>query len=81
VKGSNNLKGKKKSRLNGLFIISNKDDTPPNSSRNPKVNPKTNHRKKNRVGACSLTHNTSGVGKHLGALGWVHDKLTSESSS
>jgi hypothetical protein len=44
-------------------------DMPPNSSRDPKVGPKVKQRKKKRVGACSLTHNTLGVRGHVGASG------------
>jgi hypothetical protein len=45
-------------------------DTPPNSSRDPKVGPRAKQQKKKRVGAHSLTHNTSKVGRHAEALGW-----------
>jgi hypothetical protein len=43
---------------------------PPNSVRDPKVGPKMKQQKKKSVGAHSLTHNTSGVGGCVGALGW-----------
>ncbi len=34
----------------------------PNFSKDPKLGPRTKQRKKKRIGACSLTHNTLGVG-------------------
>jgi len=43
---------------------------PPNSSRDPKVCPRVKQRKKKRIGAHSLIHNTSGVGGHARALRW-----------
>jgi hypothetical protein len=55
-------------------------DTPPNSSKDPKVCPKAKQQKNKRIGAHSLTHITLRVRGHVGALGWDEDKLTSESS-
>jgi hypothetical protein len=55
------------------------DDEPPNSSRDPKVGPKTKQWKK-RIGAHFLSHSISGVGGHVRAPGWDYDKLTSENS-
>jgi len=43
---------------------------PPNSSRDPKVGPRVKQYKKKKVGACSLTLNTSRVGGCAGVLGW-----------
>ncbi len=45
-------------------------DVPPNSSRDPKVGPKMKEWKKKKIGARSLTHNTSGVGGCDGAPRW-----------
>jgi NAD(P)H-dependent flavin oxidoreductase YrpB (nitropropane dioxygenase family) len=45
-------------------------DMPPNSLKVPNVGLKLKQRKKKRVGARSLIHNTLGVGGHVGALGW-----------
>ncbi len=45
-------------------------DAPPNFSRDPKVGPIMNQRKKKRVGACSLIRNISGVGGHAKVLRW-----------
>jgi hypothetical protein len=45
-------------------------DAPPNFLRNPNVGPKAKQWKKKKVGPRFLTHNTSGVGGHVGALGW-----------
>ncbi len=44
----------------------NEVDMPPNSSRDPKVDPKAKQWKKKRVGAHSLTHNAVGLGGHVG---------------
>jgi hypothetical protein len=43
---------------------------PPNSSRDPKVGPKTKQHKKKKVEARSLTHITSGVGGCAGNPRW-----------
>jgi len=43
---------------------------PPNSSKDPKVGPKTKQWKKKKVEARSLTRSTSRVGERVGALGW-----------
>ncbi len=56
--------------INQQHIAKTIRDAPPNSSRDPKVGPKAKQRKKKRVGACSLTCNTLGVGGRAGALGW-----------
>ncbi len=56
------------------------NDMPSNSSRDPKVGPKMKHRKKKRAGACSLTCNTSRVGRCTRVLGWVQEEFTNESS-
>jgi hypothetical protein len=44
------------------------------------VGSKVKQQKKKGVRAHSLICNTSGVGGHVGALGWDYDELTSESS-
>jgi len=55
-----------------IFIIRNDFQTlvgvhtPSNTSRNPKVGPQAKQQIK-KVGACSLTHSTSGVGRHARA--------------
>jgi hypothetical protein len=44
---------------------------PLNSSKDPKVwGPKVKPKKKKKVGTHSLTRNTSGVKRRVGALGW-----------
>jgi len=47
-------------------VGNNEVDMPPNSSRDPKVDSKAKQWKKKRVGARSLTHNTVGLGGHVG---------------
>jgi len=57
----------------GAFIL----DTPPNSSKDPKVGLRAKHRKKNKVTARSLTCNTLGVGGVLNSgmgIGWTHKR-------
>jgi hypothetical protein len=44
-------------------------DVPPNSSKNPKVGHRTKQWMKKKVGAHSLTHSISGVGRCVGAVG------------
>jgi hypothetical protein len=56
------------------------NDALPNSSRDSKVGLGVKQWKKKKVGAHSLTCGTSGLGGHVGALGWDYDKFTSESS-
>jgi len=46
------------------------DDAFPNSSKDPKVGPRTKQWKKKRVGACSLTCSILRVGGHVGVSGW-----------
>jgi hypothetical protein len=46
-----------------------KDDTPTNFVRDPNVGPIMKQQKKKRIGACSLTYNTSGVGRHVRVSG------------
>jgi hypothetical protein len=50
--------------------IKKKIDTPPNSSRDPKVSPKGKQQKKKKVGAHFLTRNISGVGGCARDLRW-----------
>jgi hypothetical protein len=45
-------------------------DTLPNSPRDPKVGPRLKQRNKKKVGAHSLTHNISKVGRRNGAPRW-----------
>ncbi len=45
-------------------------DTPPNCSRDRKVGSRMKQQKKKKVEACSLTHNTLGLGGHAGASKW-----------
>jgi hypothetical protein len=44
-------------------------DAPTNSLKDPKVGPRMKQRKKNRVGACSITCSTLGVGGCVGVFG------------
>jgi hypothetical protein len=55
-------------------------DVPPNSLKNLMRVLKRNNIKRKKVGACSLTWNTSRVGGHARALGWDEDKFANESS-
>ncbi len=41
----------------------------PNFERDPKASYKMKQQKKRKVGTCSLTHNTSGIKRHVGAPG------------
>jgi hypothetical protein len=52
------------------YVVYLQGDAPPNSSRDPKVGPRAKQQKKKKVWACSLTHNTSGVGRCVGVLRW-----------
>jgi len=45
-------------------------NVPPNSSRDPKVGSKMEQRKNKKTRACSLTCNTSRVGRRARAPGW-----------
>jgi len=52
-------------------------DAPPNSSRDPKVGPQMKQRRKDRIRARSLTHNTLGGGvcyNYGMGLGWTHKR-------
>jgi hypothetical protein len=53
-----------------IYIHYTNYDMPPNSSKDPKVGPRTKHRKKKRVRAHSLIGNISGVGGRARAPGW-----------
>jgi hypothetical protein len=54
-------------------------DAPPSSLMDPTVSPKMKTTKGEGIGACSLTHNTSGVEGRVGALRWGLGRLTSKS--
>jgi hypothetical protein len=47
-----------------------RNDAPPNFSKGLNSDPRTKQRKKNIIGACFLTCNTSKVGRCVGAPGW-----------
>jgi hypothetical protein len=55
------------------------DDTPPSSLMDSTMSPKLKTTEGERVGACSLARNTSGVEGRVGAPGWGLGRLISKS--
>jgi hypothetical protein len=55
------------------------NDTPPSSLMDSTTSPKVKTMEEERVGACSLAHNTLGVEGHVGAPGSRLGRLTNKS--